>query len=129
MRKRDSEYHTGRLNISCPPSEKEAIAADAAMHGQSISQFILSLYEKSTQAGSPEHLAHIGLDLMGLKKRLVDIVIDLRRSLARSQGMLNPDVIDDLARLKDLEQKIDATLHATVSAVKTLKEREQRDES
>ena len=86
MRKRDAEYHTGRLNISCPPSTKDAIAADATAHGQSISQFMLGMYKASTEAGSSAHLARMGLDLVGLKKRLIDVDTRLRRSLNRAQG-------------------------------------------
>lgn len=121
MRKKDSEYHTGRLNISCPPSVKDAIAADATAHGQSISQFILELYDKSTQAGTTEHLAHVGLDLVGLKKRLVDIDVHLRRSLARSKQTFDAAVLDDLARLKRIEDEVDQALKETVTAVKLLK--------
>ena len=121
MRKKDSEYHTGRLNISCPPSVKDAIAADATAHGQSISQFILELYDKSTQAGTVEHLAHVGLDLVGLKKRLVDIDVHLRRSLARSKQTVDNAVLDDLAQLKRVEDEVDQALKETVAAVKLLK--------
>ncbi|MEI3377421.1 MAG: hypothetical protein V8R08_06300 [Coriobacteriales bacterium] len=124
MRKRDSEYHTGRLNISCPPSTKDAIAADATAHGQSISQFILELYATSTQAGSSAHLARMGLDLVGLKKRLIDIDTRLRRSLNRGRGMVDPAVRDDLVRLKQIEDEIDMTLRETIDAVKVLKRRE-----
>ena len=103
-KKKESEYHTGRLNISCPPSVKDRIAVDATEQGLSISQFILQLYDKSTQAGSSEHLARMGLDMVGLKKRLVDSA-----------------VLDDLARLKALETELDETLRETVDAVKRLK--------
>ncbi len=125
MPKRDSEYHTGRLNISCPPSVKDAIASDATAQGQSISQFILELYKKSGEAGSSEHLARMGLELVGLKKRLVDIDAHMRRSLRRSQGMVNKSVLDDLAQLSALEKDIDVALRETVTAVKILKERGQ----
>lgn len=128
MSKRDAEYHTGRLNISCPPSIKDAIASDATAHGQSISQFILALYEKSAQAGTSEHLARVGLDLVGLKKRLVDIDVHLRRSLTRSQGTVDRSVAEDLAQLKVIEAEIDATLRETIVAVKQLKEAEHDDE-
>lgn len=120
-KKKKSEYHTGRLNISCPPSVKDRIAQDATAQGLSISQFILQLYDKSTQAGSSEHLARMGLDMVGLKKRLVDIDTHLRRSLSRSQGTVDSAVLDDLARLKALEAKLDETLRETVDAVKRLK--------
>lgn len=120
-KKKESEYHTGRLNISCPPSVKDRIAEDATEQGLSISQFILQLYDKSTQAGSSEHLARIGLDMVGLKKRLVDIDTHLRRSLSRSQGTVDSAVLDDLARLKALETELDETLRETVDAVKRLK--------
>lgn len=120
-KKKESEYHTGRLNISCPPSVKERIAEDATEQGLSISQFILQLYDKSTQAGSSEHLARMGLDMVGLKKRLVDIDTHLRRSLSRSQGTVDSAVLDDLARLKALETELDETLRETVDAVKRLK--------
>ena len=125
MPKRDAEYHTGRLNISCPPSVKDAIASDATAHGQSISQFLLDLYKKSGQAGSSEHLARIGLDLVGLKKRLVDIDVHLRRSLTRSQGTVDRAVLEDLAHLKDTEEEIDTALKETIAAVKLLKARGQ----
>lgn len=124
-RKRDSEYHTGRLNISCPPSTKDAIAADATAHGLSISQFILKLYGTSKQVGSSAHLARMGLDLVGLKKRLMDVDTRLRRSLNRSNGMVDPAVHDDLARLKQLEDEIDVTLRETIAAVKVIKKREE----
>lgn len=120
-KKKESEYHTGRLNISCPPSVKDRIAEDATKQGLSISQFILQLYDKSTQAGSSEHLARMGLDMVGLKKRLVDIDTHLRRSLSRSQGTVDSAVLDDLARLKALETELDETLRETVDAVKRLK--------
>lgn len=120
-KKKESEYHTGRLNISCPPSVKDRIAEDATEQGLSISQFILQLYDKSTQAGSSEHLARMGLDMVGLKKRLVDIDTHLRRSLSRSQGTIDSAVLDDLARLKALETELDETLRETVDAVKRLK--------
>lgn len=120
-KKKESEYHTGRLNISCPPSVKDHIAEDATAQGLSISQFILQLYDKSTQAGSSEHLARMGLDMVGLKKRLVDIDTHLRRSLRRSQGTVDSAVLDDLARLKALEAELDETLRETVDAVKRLK--------
>lgn len=120
-KKKESEYHTGRLNISCPPSVKDRIAEDATEQGLSISQFILQLYDKSTQAGSSEHLARMGLDMVGLKKRLVDIDTHLRRSLSRSQDTVDSAVLDDLARLKALETELDETLRETVDAVKRLK--------
>lgn len=126
MRKRGSEYHTGRLNILCPPSTKDAIASDATAHGQSISQFILGLYEKSSQAGTSEHLARMGLDLVGIKKRLIDIDARLRRSLNRGRSMADPSVRDDLERLRALEDAIDATLRETITTVKLLKEQEQK---
>ena len=114
MRKRDAEYHTGRLNISCPPSTKDAIAADATAHGQSISQFMLGMYKASTEAGSSAHLARMGLDLVGLKKRL-----------NRAQGPLDPAVQENLARLRRLEDEIDITLRETIAAVKVIKRREE----
>lgn len=120
-KKKESEYHTGRLNISCPPSVKDRIAQDATAQGLSISQFILQLYDKSTQAGSSEHLARMGLDMVGLKKRLVDIDTHLRRSLRGSQGTVDSAVLEDLARLKALEAELDETLRETVDAVKRLK--------
>lgn len=121
-KKKDSEYHTGRLNISCPPSVKDAIAEDATARGLSISQFILELYKKSKEAGSSEHLARIGLDMVGLKKRLVDIDTHLRRSLSRSQGTVDPQVREDLMKLQEVESEIDLALRECVSAVKQLKE-------
>lgn len=125
MPRRGDEYHTGRLNISCPPSVKDAIATDATAQGQSISQYILELYKKSGEAGSSEHLARMGLELVGLKKKLVDIDVHMRRSLKRSQGMLDKSVLDDLAQLGKLEQEIDDVLKETITAVKILKERGQ----
>lgn len=124
MRKRDSEYHTGRLNISCPPSTKDAIAADATKRGQSISQFMLSLYEESTQVGTSSHLARMGLELVGMKKRLIDVDAHLRKLLARNRGVADPAVRDDLMRLKQLEVEIDGALRETIGAVKMLKEKE-----
>jgi hypothetical protein len=121
-KKKESEYHTGRLNISCPPSMKDRIAEDATAQGLSISQFILQLYDKSTQAGSSEHLARMGLDMVGLKKRLVDIDTHLRRSLSRSQGTVDPQVREDLMKLQEVEAEIDVALRECVSAVKQLKE-------
>ena len=121
-RKKSSEYHTGRLNISCPPSLKDAIAADATAHDQSISQFILELYEKSRQAGSSEHLARMGLELVGIKKRLYDIDTHLRRSLSRSQGVVDAEVGNDLAQLRVLQGQIDGALAETVAAVKELRD-------
>ena len=125
MRKRDAEYHTGRLNISCPPSTKEAIASDATAHGQSISQYILSLYEKSGQVGTSEHLARMGLDLVGIKKGLMNIDTRLRRLLAKGQGNGDSPVKYELERLGVLMQEADVALRETVAAVKILKEREQ----
>lgn len=119
--KKDGEYHTGRLNISCPPSIKNRIAADATARGLSISQFMLDLYEKSEQAGSSEHLARMGLDLVGLKKRLVDVDTRLRRSLSKSQGTLDAQVAQSLAQLKTVEDEVDVALRETVKAVKQLK--------
>ena len=113
MRKRDAEYHTGRLNISCPPSTKDAIAADATAHGQSISQFMLGMYKASTEAGSSAHLARMGLDTR------------LRRSLNRAQGPLDPAVQENLACLRRLEDEIDITLRETIAAVKVIKRREE----
>ena len=120
-KKKPDEYHTGRLNISCPPSAKDRIATAATQRGLSISQYILELQEKSEEAGSSEHLARIGLDLVGLKKRLVDVETSLRRSLSRSQGTVDPAVEGELARLRELETDIDAALRETVTAVKDLK--------
>lgn len=120
--KKDSEYHTGRLNISCPPSVKDKIAEDATARGLSISQFMLELYEKSGEAGSSEHLARVGLDMVGLKKRLVDVDVHLRKSLAKSQGTIDRQVAADLQGIKALEEEIDVALRETVSAVKLLKE-------
>ena len=121
-RKKESEYHTGRLNISCPPSIKDAIAADATEHDQSISQFILELYSKSKQAGTSEHLAHMGLDLVGIKKRLVDIDARLRRVLAKNQGSIDRSLVDEVARLHELESEIDVVLRETVATVKQMKD-------
>ena len=43
-RKKEGEYHTGRLNISCSPAQKDAIAASATEQGKSISSYLLDLY-------------------------------------------------------------------------------------
>lgn len=121
-RKKDSsEYHTGRLNISCPPSVKDCIAADATERDLSISQFIVKLYEQSTRAGSSEHLARMGLDLVSIKKHLVGTETHLRRSLARSQGTVDAEVTRDLARLREVEGEIDLTLRAIMQEVRSLK--------
>ncbi len=123
-RKPESEYHTGRLNISCPPAKKDAIAADATAHGQSISQYLLELHEKSAQAGTSEHLARLGLDLVGIKKRLMDIDTRLRRSVKRSGGVVDASVRADIERLAVLEDQIDEVLRETIDAVKVLKAKE-----
>ena len=120
-KKKPDEYHTGRLNISCSPSVKDRIATTATQRGLSISQYILELEEKSEVAGTSEHLARVGLDLVGLKKRLTDIETSLRRSLARSQGTVDAHVEDDLARLREVEAEIDEAMRETVAAVKLLK--------
>ena len=39
-RKKEGEYHTGRLNISCNRAQKDAIAASATEQGKSISSLI-----------------------------------------------------------------------------------------
>lgn len=116
-----SEYHTGRLNISCPPSVKDAIAADATERDLSISQFIVELYEQSMRAGTSEHLARVGLDVLSVKKRLVDAETRLRRSLARSQGTVDAEVASDLGRLREIEGEIDLTLRELMQEVKALK--------
>lgn len=121
-RKKDSEYHTGRLNISCPPSVKDRIAADATAQGQSISQYLMKLYEKSHEAGSSEHLARMGLEMLGLKKRMVDLEAHVRRSISRSQGTIDANVAADFAKLRELEDEIDVALKETIEAVKLLKD-------
>ena len=121
-KKKDSEYHTGRLNISCPPSMKDRIAADATAQGKSISQYIMGLYEKSHEAGSSEHLARMGLEMLGLKKRMVDLETRMRRSISRSQGTIDANVAADLAKLRELESEIDIALKETIEAVKLLKD-------
>lgn len=123
-RKAESEYHTGRLNISCPPSVKDAIAADATAHGQSISQYLLELHDKSKQAGSSEYVARMGLDLVGIKKQLTGIDTMIRRALRRSGGGVDADVRDALERLSALEDEIDAALRETIGAMKLLKANE-----
>lgn len=117
----NSEYHTGRLNISCPPSVKDRIAVDATERDLSISQFIIELYEQSTRAGTSEHLARVGLDVLSIKKHLVDTETHLRRSLARSQGAVDAEVAADLARLREVQGEIDLTLRAVMQEVKALK--------
>ena len=123
-RKAESEYHTGRLNISCSPAKKDAIAADATERGQSISQYLLDLYDKSKQAGTSEYIARMGLDLVGMKKQLTAIETALRRSIRRSGGGVDPAMRADLDRLAILEGNIDVTLRETISAMKLLKENE-----
>ena len=120
-RKKESEYHTGRLNISCNPAQKDAIAASATEQGKSISSYLLDLYEESRRAGSSESLARIGLEVVGLKKRLVDVETQLRRHLARSQGAVDMTVADDLRTLRELEGQIHLTLRELVDTVKALK--------
>ena len=120
-RKKEGEYHTGRLNISCSPAQKDAIAASATEQGKSISSYLLDLYEASRTAGSSESLARMGLEVVGLKKRLVDVETQLRRHLARSQGTLDKTVADDLRTLRELEGQIDLTLRELVDTVKALK--------
>lgn len=120
-RKKEGEYHTGRLNISCNPAQKDAIAASATEQGKSISSYLLDLYEESRRAGSSESLARIGLEVVGLKKRLVDVETQLRRHLARSQGAVDMTVADDLRTLRELEGQIDLTLRELVDTVKALK--------
>lgn len=122
-RKKEGEYHTGRLNISCNPAQKDAIAASATEQGKSISSYLLDLYEESQRAGSSESLARIGLEVVGLKKRLVDVETQLRRHMARSQGTVDMTVADDLRNLRELEGQIDLTLRELVETVKLLKAR------
>lgn len=120
-RKKEGEYHTGRLNISCNPAQKDAIAASATEQGKSISSYLLDLYEESQKAGTSESLARMGLEVVGLKKRLVDVETQLRRHLARSQSTVDVAVADDLRNLRELEGQIDVTLHEIVDTVKALK--------
>ncbi len=120
-RKADSEYHTGRLNISCPPSKKDSIAADATAQGQSISQYMMSLYDKSHEAGGSEHLARMGLELVGIKKKMVDIDARLTRTLQRSGGTIDARTAEELARMRETNTQIDATLREILDAVKELK--------
>ena len=86
---------------------------------------MLGMYKASTEAGSSAHLARMGLDLVGLKKRLIDVDTRLRRSLNRAQGPLDPAVQENLARLRRLEDEIDITLRETIAAVKVIKRREE----
>lgn len=120
-RKKEGEYHTGRLNISCNPALKDEIAASATEQGKSISSYLLDMYKASREVGSSEHLARMGLEIVGLKKRLVDVEVHLRRHLARSQGTVDINVADDLRNLRELEGQIDLVLKDTVDAVKSLK--------
>ena len=69
-RKKEGEYHTGRLNISCSPAQKDAIAASATEQGKSISSYLLDLYEASRTAGSSESLARMGLEVVGTLREL-----------------------------------------------------------
>ena len=68
-----------------------------------------------------ESLARMGLEVVGLKKRLVDVETQLRRHLARSQGTLDKTVADDLRTLRELEGQIDVTLREVVDTVKAMK--------
>lgn len=120
-RKKEGEYHTGRLNISCSPALKDDIAASATEQGKSISSYLLDLYKASKTAGSSESLARMGLEMVGLKKRLVDLEVHLRRHLSRSQGTVDVAVADDLRTLRELEGEIDLALKETVAVVKALK--------
>ena len=120
-RKKEGEYHTGRLNISCNPALKDAIAASATEQGKSISSYLLDLYKASQTVGISESLARCGLEMVGLKKRLVDVETQLRRHLGRSMGTVDTAVADDLRNLRELEGQIDITLKETVEAVKMLK--------
>lgn len=125
-RKKESEYHTGRLNISCPPSVKDAIAADATAQGLSISQYIVELYEKSKEAGTSEHLARMGLELLGIKKGVIELDTRIRRSVLKSGGLTDKRTADDLAALHDVRVRLDEVLKETVEAVKQLKEHEEQ---
>lgn len=122
-RKKEGEYHTGRLNISCNPTLKDEIAASATEQGKSISSYLLDMYTASKEAGNSEHLARVGLEMVGLKKRLVDVEVHLRRHMARSQGTVDVNVADDLRNLRELEGEIDLALKETVETVKALKAR------
>ena len=120
-RKKEGEYHTGRLNISCNPQVKDAIAASATEQGKSISSYLLDLYDASQKAGTSESLARLGLEMVGMKKRLVDVETHLRRHLGHSAGTVDAAVADDLRTLRELEGQIDLALKETVDAVKVLK--------
>ena len=121
-RKKAGEYPTGRLNISCAPAMKDAIAEDATAAGKSISQYMLDLYDASTKVGTSEHTARIGLELIGIKKRLVDIETQMRRGLTRSQGAIDPTVAETVLKLRELEKELDDAVRETVEVVKSLKE-------
>ena len=125
-RKKDGEYHTGRLNISCSPTMKDRIAVDATAAGKSISQYMLDLYDQSTKADTPEYVARMGLELVGLKKRLVDIDVQLRKGLSRSHGVVDPTVADTVLRLRELENELDIAVHDTVELVKKMKAEEKQ---
>ena len=122
-RKKEGEYHTGRLNISCSPTMKDRIAVDATAAGKSISQYMLDLYDQSVQAdeASPEYMARMGLEMVGLKKRLVDIDNNLRRNLNRSKGVVDPVVADTVLQLREIENEIDGAVHDIVELVKKMK--------
>lgn len=57
-------------------------------------------------------------DLISSVSRSVFLTIDtrLRRSLSRSHGVVDPVVRDNLTRLKQLEDEVDATLRETIDA-------------
>ena len=120
-RKKEGEYHTGRLNISCSPAMKDRIAEDATAAGKSISQYMLDLYDQSCKAGTSESVARVGLELIGLKKRLYEIDNGLRRNLSRSQGTVDTRVADSVLKLRALEDEIDEALHETLDVVKAMK--------
>ncbi len=121
-RKKSSEYHTGRLNISCPPSKKDAIAADATKHGLSISQYMMALFEKSHEAGSSEHLARMGLELVGMKKRLTDMDTRLMRSLQRAGGVPDETVVEEIKKIRALNLEIDGAVKEILVSVKELRQ-------
>lgn len=121
MRKKRDEYHTGRLNISCPPSTKDAIAADATALDQSISQYIIGLYEKSKVAGSSEHIARMGLELLGVKKGLVDIDTRLRRMAMRNPQLGDERLANEIVTLREQQKRIGEVLKETLDVVRELK--------
>ena len=95
------------------------------LHDENKEYLFLTNNSGYTPRELSQKLARMGLDLVGLKKRLMDVDTRLRRSLNRSHGTVDPAVHDDLTRLKQLEDEIDVTLRETIAAVKIIKRSEE----